>query len=271
MTTLRDIIFEDIRADYLDRGSGSVLYRFLKEGKLKEKCESEPAKEEARIEKAAVDLMYNHGYPLSKRDPKKGSRTSNTALDLMDSWYLERGKYCPAFASEEVNETEWQELFEALNRERRTKALIPVKIDRLTTAGLYIMGKDLLPENPRKKDRSRDNNDFSCGFAIIGWAAENENKGMRLKFIEYMNNDLEGCISVKDALGIFKSSLIAGKDEFSFGGMEDYLFDIRNTNKNMPENCPESLKIYFADHDETDDFEISDEDLRSAREEYESL
>ncbi len=86
-----------------------------------------------------------------------------------------------------------------------------------------------------------------------------------MKFGDVVNEDLAGCLNARDALGIFNSSLTAA------GSMEDYFLGIREMNRNMPENCPESFRIYFADYGETDDLNIKDEDIRSAKKEYEGL
>ncbi len=68
MGAFRKETFENIIDDYLDRGEESVLYKYLREGRLKEKCDKADATAQKRlIRKAAVDLMYNVGYSIASR------------------------------------------------------------------------------------------------------------------------------------------------------------------------------------------------------------
>ncbi len=60
--------FENIIDDYLDHGEESVLYKYLREGRLKEKCDKADADARDKlIKKAALDLMYNVGYSIPGR------------------------------------------------------------------------------------------------------------------------------------------------------------------------------------------------------------
>ena len=65
MKKFRDIVFEDIRSDYNNNGERSFLYGYMRDGKLKDKCEKNPAKEKSLVHRAVTDLMYNYGYRLS--------------------------------------------------------------------------------------------------------------------------------------------------------------------------------------------------------------
>ncbi len=66
MGKLKDTVFNEIRADYVTNEKDSFLYRFLLEGKLKEKCSGVSVqKKDQMVRKAAIDLMYNLGYPIA--------------------------------------------------------------------------------------------------------------------------------------------------------------------------------------------------------------
>ncbi len=68
MGVFKQETFERIIDDYLDNGEDSVLYKYLREGRLKEKCDRADATTQRRlIRKAAVDLMYNVGYSIAAR------------------------------------------------------------------------------------------------------------------------------------------------------------------------------------------------------------
>jgi hypothetical protein len=66
MGKLKDFVFNEVRSDYVINRKDSFLYKFLLEGKMKDKCCGlDQNKQEKVIHKAATDLMYNLGYPLS--------------------------------------------------------------------------------------------------------------------------------------------------------------------------------------------------------------
>ncbi|MBO4375239.1 MAG: hypothetical protein J5829_09055 [Lachnospiraceae bacterium] len=262
--TLRDEIFEEIRNDYRINGKDSFLYRYLRKGKMKEKCEEEPAKEGTLIHKSATDLMYNLGYPLAKKSSAgqrngagSGTRTHNTALDLIDAWYAERGEFLTGGSRRKINEKELQDLFVVLNRNRKSKAFVPVEIDGLTGAGLYILGRDLYPENTFPYDGNH-----YCGFCIISdWIYATKEEGITLNYGNLFNQSLGACENVHDAVVFFETSLKEDK--------ADYLYEIQNLNGDMPKGCPESQRFYFTGSDDGDDFDrITDEDRREAMEDF---
>ncbi len=98
MGKFKDSVFDSIRADYIANGKDSVLYRFLLEGKMKEKCKGvTPKKRDQMIHKVATDLMYNLGYPLAaekkvseaKIDIAEFEENYSTKSKKEDYWYKE--------------------------------------------------------------------------------------------------------------------------------------------------------------------------------------
>ncbi len=87
MGALRDEIFGAIREDYRKYGKYSFLYKYLRNGKLKDKCDKDPGNEEKFVHKAATDLMYNYGFPLAVK-------TGKSTYDVF------------AFSSEEIQKKE---------------------------------------------------------------------------------------------------------------------------------------------------------------------
>lgn len=318
MNTLRDTVFLDIRKEYNNKGSASFLYRYLREGKLKEKCDADPENEAKHIHKAATDLMYNLGYPLAQKifkefadptlsqkeieekekarqqrreryrrqkeekngtpnglPPKKDSagktpkekrpRSHNTALDLMDAWYadtLRRKSSGPLalFSENEINEADYQTLFEELNKAGKTGVIIPVKIDPLSGEGLYILGKDLFPKGEFQYDGG-----YSCGFAIISLfqieTDKNYGASLNFSFDQYAN--LGAPTLVSEAIKFFDNYI--NEDRANSG----YMDEVWSRNGEMPQSCPESLKIYFSDYEAEDDFDkLTDEDRREAKADY---
>ena len=77
MGKLKDTVFNEIRADYVANENSSFLYRFLLEGKLKEKCSGVSVqKRDQIVRKAAIDLMYNLGYPIAAEKRVAKARAS---------------------------------------------------------------------------------------------------------------------------------------------------------------------------------------------------
>ncbi len=317
--SLRDRIFDDIRSDYNKSGKASFLYQYLREGKLKERCDKNPGKEKALIHKAATDFMYNMGYPLAKEkkdeaqpidpdaytemadgltfeeenrrlnvlDPhrlteeqegksrkqaeeaekaKKAeekpspSRTKNTALDMIDAWYSQRGCRLPEMSGSVASEEEYQKLFVALNNSKCTSAFVPVRIDPVTGAGLFILGRDYYPEGYFPVSRN-----YSCAFCIISfWSFDKDDpSGVRLECGTTKEN-VGKCDDVKEALKFFEAEL--GENR------QDGLFEIVNCNGNKPEQCPKSLEIYFADYEGWDDFDmITEDEMKESRDDFQKF
>ena len=314
MSTLRDTVFLDIRKEYNNKGSDSFLYRYLRAGKLKEKCDADPQNEANYIHKAATDLMYNLGYPLAQKvfkeqaDPTlsqkeieqierarekrrerykkkkeensgkqkeenngtpksekaKQPRTHNTVLDLMDAWYADTHRRNNAgpqslFPENEISETDYQKLFDELNKAKKTKAIVPVRIDPLSGEGLYIAGKDLFP-----KGEFRYSEKYSCGLCIIslfGIETGDVNQGASLGFGFDPDTTIGAPTNVSEAIKFFENLYI--REDRS------YMEEVWDLNGEMPDNCPESLKIYFSDYDKEDDFEkLTDKDLRESEIDY---
>lgn len=308
MGVLKDTIFCDIRSDYNQNQQDSFLYRYLKSSneQLKEKCTAKPEMEADYIHKAATDLMYNHGYPLAEKTLKTGTdliltteelerkerarlkrqerakkkrqtngvekkkkndrkRSNNTMLELIDAWYEDmlirkRGNQVSLFSDEHISEADFQELFEELNKSKKTNAIIPVKIDPLSCQGLYIIGKDLFPKEEFQYDKS-----YSCGFSIITLYQINteEDYGASLYFGLDPAADLGAPPNVREALKFFEHYINEGRAD------SGYLEEVWKFNSNMPKNCPESLKIYFADYAIHDDFAVNtEEDMFEAKADY---
>jgi hypothetical protein len=147
-------------------------------------------------------------------------------------------------------------MYDELNNCKRTQALIPVKVDRMTGAGLYIVGRENCPA-----DRFPYDERHSCGLCILSdWILPEEGDGVCLNYGVYANEDLGACDSVEEALKFF--------DNYLRNNSDDYFAEIREMNGNMPDNTPEGLKKYFADYFEDDPFtEITEEDMAETKKE----
>lgn len=80
-------------------------------------------------------------------DGGSAGRRKDRTLDLLDYCLKNDPSFCPVPLAKPANDTsgpaEWAVLFQALNRDRRAvQALVPLRLDPLTGAGLYIMGKN---------------------------------------------------------------------------------------------------------------------------------
>ncbi len=254
MGSLRDRIFSEIRSDYNQNEKDSFLYRYLRNGKLKEKCDKNPEKEKAIIHKAATDLMYNMGYALAaakgRSQNRNTSRSHNTALDLIDAWWEENPGTPGIGDDSDLPAETYQNMFNIMNREKKTKALIPVKIDPAVGTGVYIVGRDLYPAGCFPYDKS-----YSCGIGIIGeWDAPDNGDGVCV----YMNVPEEGgdFPDIKEALEWYR--------DYFAGEYDTYLGTIREWNGDKPGDAPKAFSKFFGgNRDDRDAFEeISTEELK---------
>ncbi len=265
MESLKDLAFKNIRSDFNDRFVESFLYGFLLEHKadLREKCKKSKNPEKL-VYKAATDLMYNLGYPLSEK--KKGSyvsRSRNLALDMVDEWYKEYGSAILGASGQTVDYEGCQRLFEMLSKDKSfSKVLIPIIMDARLGIGLYIMGRDNYPRGTFGYSEN-----YYCGLCMMADWQEDKENGLMLvpttfDYLFYSDRaeEYDSCTIVRDAVLFFENAII---EEF-----DSCIEKIRDLNGRMPKDCPEGFKVFFSDYrgQKMDDFYINtDEDLEEAR------
>lgn len=288
MGKLKDTIFNEIRSDYVINKSDSFLYKYLVEGKMKDKCKgADKAKRDKIIHKAATDLMYNNGYPLKAQknverlkseladydmvgtdtrkklvrvnqleerlaeataeqaeDKGRGGKHTNTALDLVDQWYTLHG-----IRSQEdvVSVEQCQKLFDILQKlPKYDNVIIPLQIDKLVGAGVYILGNRRAPGVTRRGSGN-------CIIAIVIPDADGEEYAIRICD--------EGYDDVETAF-----------DFFSNTSYKETMEDLSLWNGESPDGIPVVFRKYFESDEDEDDFErfgpvdeLTEEDLEETR------
>ena len=268
MESLKDLAFKNIRSDFNDRFVESFLYGFLLEHKadLREKCKKSKNPEKL-VYKAATDLMYNLGYPLSEK--KKGSyvsRSRNLALDMVDEWYEEYGSAILGASGQTVDYEECQRLFEMLSKDKNfSKVLIPIIMDARLGIGLYIMGRDNYPRGTFGYSEN-----YYCGLCMMADWQEDKENGLMLvpttfDYLFYSDRaeEYDSCTIVRDAVLFFENAII---EEF-----DSCIEKIRDLNGRMPKDCPEEFRIFFSDFNSqrADDIYVNtDEELDEAKKDF---
>lgn len=267
MGRFREETFIRIRNDYNEHrpsGRGSFLYRYLLEGKMKEKCEGIKSQEkiDAIIHKAATDLMYNLGYPLSENIvPKDRRRTNNTVLDMIDAWYSSQGSGMAVAAggAEEFDPEAYQQLYDFLNTAGNTSALVPVRLDPETGMGIYIVGRDHYTEFPYVNPAQ------ACGIGLLtDWFSDYEEDP------EDREDELRLCLAVGTLEEPADYPNIAEANKWYtrlYGRDEDRYGFFRECNGLPPGGLPERFKRYF-ETEESDCFgNITEEELEQTKRE----
>lgn len=256
-----------IRNDYNNRKkkSDSFLYKYLLEGKMRERCAGAKSVREidAIIHKAATDLMYNLGYPLSENAvPKDKARSHNTALDLVDAWYSRRGVSVAAARGGGVDDfdpEEYQRLYDFLNTAGKTSVLIPVRVDSETGMGIYIVGRDHYVEFPYENPRQ------ACGIGILAdWFSDYGEKPdkrvdeLRLSLAVGTMDEPADYVNIAEANKWYTRLYGVGEERYGF---------FRECNGEAPDGLPERFMRYFESGKE-DDFEVikSEEREKTRRE-----
>lgn len=270
MGRFREETFIRIRNDYnahKPSGRGSFLYQYLLEGKMKEKCAGakSPKEIDSIIHKAATDIMYNLGYPLSENIvPKNRLRSHNTALDMIDAWYSMQGDdiTIAAGGTENFDPEAYQQLYEFLNKIGSTSVLIPVRLDNETGMGIYIVGRDHYTEFPYENSRQ------ACGIGLLtDWFSDYEADPeermdeLRLSLAVGTMEEPADYPNIEEANKWY--TRLYGRDEDRYGFF-------RECNGAVPDGLPQRFKRYF-EAEEGGGFDIiTEEELEQTKRELKS-
>lgn len=122
---------------------------------------------ETLLMKEARNFLYDSGVPAGEKSDGEGASSERTArrrkdrmMDLMDFCQENCPEISQIFSREENREAEREEikaLFERMQKsERYARALVPVRRDRVSGAGIYIVGRKWLPERYHNRDVFRE-------------------------------------------------------------------------------------------------------------------
>ncbi len=251
------------------RGAACRAIMALREKNEKKKKKEKPAAElldkasdEIRnclIEQSAAQLLYDLGYPLGKDRRGRKSSAQNTALDLIDAWCSERGTDGAHIqAGTAFDEEAYQELYDLLNKEKKTRALIPVRIDPETGMGIYIMGRELYPSGEEAYWKYRFDSLYrytgkarymSCGISFVGCWMESSTEGepdhLTISFHtaegdgEEEEEELRGFPDIEEANTWFIRNFLEAQDQ------EKRFFAFLEYNGKAPKGLPEQFLKYF--------------------------
>ena len=184
----------------------------------------------ALLEADARTFLYDAARSGETRDRKK-----DRSMAFLDAYCASFGlALLPAAGSQE--RADCQALFDALRRDRRrTKVLIPLRLDAASGAGLYILGRDFFPQGA---ERGRD----ACGLAGIFF------------------NGLTGDGMMDCDVSLLPPDLDEALKWYEQACREEALELYRAYNGSPPPGCPSAFLRYFEEPDEA--FALLPDELR---------
>ena len=202
-----------------------------------------------------TDKKSGRGNPAMGKPVR---RRKDRMVDLMD--YCQENGLFP-FGNQQVHlseETlaEYEAFFENLQKTGNHRALVPVCLDQVSGAGLYIVGQDWFPE--QYQDPSLFHRKCCC-YACIRFGDLVVEKDS-LSFIWYPERKEFGFPTLKEAQDWYINQCLPGA-----------LGDIyRENNGAPPPGCPAELRCYFSGADDFSDIDlaVTSEDRERAEREF---
>lgn len=177
---------------------------------------------EEELSKDLSEAEENRKSNRGRKGQKSGKAHNNTALDLVDRWVSERGY--GSGTGDEADLEDCEKMYSLLKGSPEyARVRIPIRIDRETGAGVYIIGNEYYPGRSRIKGKS-------CQLAIFYPSGDTDD-------YEIVLWD-EGYPTVKEAFRFFAGTVI----------MES-LRTITMDNDKAPEGTPEEFIKYFGRDD----------------------
>lgn len=207
------------------------------------------------LEVDARTFLYDAGFPASAQEAGAAPRKKDRLLDMLDA-YCEENRYFlqrRTFAGQgarggQTLDEEQRGRIEAFYRMLRdgkdaafSRVVIPVQIDPLSGAGLYIMGKNRFGSAPAIQKRIRGNCCYVCFYLgdidideeveaiMFSWIPGEKERG-----VDECLTDMCGFPSLDEALSWYQELF----QQKAYGYF-------RELNSAPPPNCPRELSVYF--------------------------
>ena len=205
-------------------------------------------------------FLYDIGYSVNEKGNIGQARKKDRSLDMLSAYCREKQI---SFSSQSVGNSkslsdeqmeQYKQLYQALQRSNNKDVVIPIQVDTVTGAGIYIVGKNNLSPLSTAYRKMKGNCCYVC-FSIDGLGVEDYNG---ISAFSWLLNDEENTLcNLPDLEEAIKWHLF-------FKG--DNLCDFQERNGKAPEGCPEALRGYFDEGIETQDkLYISEEELTEAK------
>lgn len=192
-------------------------------------------------------FLYDIGYSEKTADGVMGeSRKKDRTMDMLDKYCKEHnisfisGMACANSGIEKINDPKYikecKRLFEQLNRDKITKVFVPLVIDPVSGAGIYIIGREYYKEFPDKQKEIRT----SCCYRYLTLEdiVINAMQGSETQddvMVNLVMRETKMDETLESVVKIFQNYIV------SQGALEGY----QSNNEKVPSDCSASFQIYF--------------------------
>lgn len=203
-------------------------------------------------------FLYDVGFPVNADGKLHTSRKKDRNLDMLAAYCrenrisLSNTQVGGGQSLTEVQVHEYTRLFEILQTSDNRDVIIPVLVDALTGAGVYIIGKNNISPKSDVYKKIKGNCCYVC-FMIDGLSVE-DYKGKN-SFSWLINDDENALCDLPDLEEALKWHLY-----FKSSALEDF----QERNGKAPEGCPEEFLSFF-EAETKDELYVSEEELEKVK------
>lgn len=205
-------------------------------------------------------FLYDVGYPVNANGKINVARKKDRNLDMLTAYCTENRI---SLYNQSVNQTQnlsdeqilqYKQLFKALQTSDNMDVVIPVQIDAVTGAGVYIVGKNNVSPKSAVYKKIKGNCCYAC-FLVDGLSVEDYNG---ISSFSWLINDEENTLcNLPDLEEALKWHLYFKAES---------LGDFQERNGRAPKGCPEEFKHFFEESTkEQNELDISEEELAEVK------
>ena len=197
-------------------------------------------------------FLYDVGYPVNANGKINTARKKDRNLDMLTAYckekrislYNQNTTSIQTLSDEQI--VQYKQLFKALQTSNNIDVIIPVQIDTMTGAGVYIVGKNNISPKSVVYKKIKGNCCYAC-FFVDGLNVEDYNG---ISSFSWLINDEENTLcNIPDLEEALRWHLYFKADS---------LGDFQERNGKAPEGCPKDFLRFF--EEETQDALYVDED-----------
>lgn len=205
-------------------------------------------------------FLYDVGFPVNANGKISTARKKDRNLDMLTAYckenqislYNQSAGRMQNLSDEQI--AQYKQLYKALQTSDNMDVVIPVQIDAVTGAGVYIVGKNNVSPKSAVYKKIKGNCCYAC-FFVDGLSVEDYNG---ISSFSWLINDEENTLcNLPDLEEALKWHLYFKADS---------LGDFQERNGKVPVGCPEEFKCFFEESsEEQDELYISEEEIAEVK------
>lgn len=203
-------------------------------------------------------FLYDVGYPVNTNGKISVARKKDRNLDMLTEYckekhislYNQKAGQMQTLSNGQMEQ--YKQLYKVLQTSDNLDAVIPVQIDSVTGAGVYIVGKNNVSPKSAIYKKIKGNCCYAC-FFVDGLSVEDYNG---ISSFSWLINDEENTLcNIPDLEEALKWHLYFKADS---------LGEFQERNGKAPEGCPKDFLCFFEEETQ-DELYISDEELEEVK------